>query len=90
MNTYMTGIAFYNQEKHRWQDTCLPLKKSGMLRTTKMSVSHRARGFGMTPNGTWTEKNEVHYKDFTTKTGEKQRAYIIKVKKDFSQTSILC
>ena len=78
MESYVTGIMYWNEEKKEWRDTCLPLTSERTLIPTQMRVTRRAISFGLKPKGVWKNEKNVHYREFETEFGEKRRAFIIR------------
>ena len=78
---YITGITYWDKEKGKWKDTCLPLASKKKLIPTKTSVTRRAISFGLKPIGKWEIEKNVHYREFRTDFGKILRAFIIPRKK---------
>lgn len=77
MENYISGIAFWNAEAQKWQDSCLPITMKRSLIPTKIRTTNRAKSFGLTAIGNWQTKGNIHHRDFQTEFGEIRRAFII-------------
>ena len=81
MESYVTGIIYWNKEKRKWSNTCLPLTSKRTLIPTKTRVTRRAISFGLKPTGNWKLEENIHYREFETEFSEKRRAFIIRPRK---------
>jgi len=77
MEMYISGIAFWNDETQKWQDTCLPIAMSGPIGSAKARTTKRAKSFGLNPTSEWIKKDGICYRDFQCEFGKIRRAFIV-------------